>query len=108
LSDTPTPDPVSHAVAVIDAAAEQAERLAPRRRRLIRALMDLDVLDAVGGREWVGIGEDGFEFAPLTSRQSDRLTNGLEDLVTLLDSRGLLDPEIVPVAPGQGELPLTW
>jgi len=102
------PDPITAAVDVVEGVSEQAERLAPRRRRLLRALMELDLLDDVGGRDWVQIGEDGFEFRPLTSRQSDLLTRALEDLVTKYGGQGIFASTSTPNAEGQGVLPLGW
>lgn len=64
--------------AIVEAVALDAERLASRRRRLLRALWDLGLLDIVG-RDWVRLG-DGFTFADLDPAAADRFTSALEDL----------------------------
>ena len=58
--------------------AQEAERLACRRRRLVLALADLGLLDIVGPA-WVRV-DRGFEFLGLDSRTSDRFTCAIEDL----------------------------
>jgi hypothetical protein len=87
---------LADAAAVIDDAATHVTRLTYRRRRLLRALYDLGLLDIVG-RDWVSIGDTGFSFAELSERASDRLTCALED-----NARGWENnrPEPQPV-PGQ-------
>lgn len=90
------PTPESDEAAVLDALgaivgdiAEHETRMGPRWRRIVRALHGLGVLDVVG-RDWVRIGPDGLDFAPLTPREADRLARRLEDL----------ESEVVPTTPG--------
>ena len=70
---------LADAAAIVDGATLHATRFTHRRRRLLRALYDLGLLDIVG-RDWVGIGDIGFDFAELSDRASDRLTCALEDI----------------------------
>lgn len=65
--------------AIIETHDTHATRIACRRRRLRRALGDLGLAQILGP-EWCRIGDDGFEFAPITARQADQLTAALEDL----------------------------
>lgn len=66
---------------ILNAASPMATRMSVRRRRLLRALDDLGLLDAVGD-DFVHIADNGLEFTTLDDRRSDRLVNLLEDLAT--------------------------
>ena len=59
--------------------------LAPRLRRLQRALGDLRLSPTVGDA-WVRVGADGFEFGTLSDDAADRLALALEDLARRLDA----------------------
>ncbi|MCC5952038.1 MAG: hypothetical protein JJU45_08070 [Acidimicrobiia bacterium] len=96
---TPVPDPLAEAAAVVDEIGRHADALASRRRRLLRSLRDLGLLDALGGSHNIAIGDDGFEIGPLTSRQSDDLVRRTEDLAA-----GFPPPSVqrnAPAGPGQ-------
>lgn len=71
--------------------------LAARRRRLLYALSDLSLFHIVG-RDWVGVGDDGFVFGELDNRTSDLLVRRLEDLASLVS-----EP---PIRPSEGQLGL--
>lgn len=65
--------------AILEDHASNTTRIAARRRRFRRALNDLG-LGTILGPDWCQIGDDGFEFAPITARQADKLTNAIENL----------------------------
>ncbi len=77
------PDPAALVAAtaeeIVAAIAPDADRLAALRRRFVLALHDTGWLDIVG-RDWVRIGDDGLEFAPLSFKRADDLLRGIEDV----------------------------
>ena len=86
---------IEAAESIIGEITQREVQVVPRYRRLIRALHSLGALQLVG-RDWLMIGEDGFEFAAITDLQADKLACLLEDLVD-----GRVDP--LPT-PGDGQL----
>jgi len=84
--------------AIFEEHATNATRIAARRRRLRRALYDLG-LTGILGPHWCQIGDDGFEFEPLSARQADRLAYALEELARRLPPTPRPQP-----GPGQGSL----
>ena len=76
------PDPAALVAAtaeeIVAAIAPDADRLAAFRRRFLLALHDNGWLDIVG-RDWVRIGDNGLEFAPLTFGRADKLLRDIED-----------------------------
>lgn len=68
---------------IVERVEVDATRLASLRRRLRRALRDLELHGITGG-EWCRIGDAGFEFEELNARQADRLVCALEDLAERL------------------------
>jgi hypothetical protein len=70
---------LADAAAIINETATHSTRLTYRRRRLLRSLFDLGLLDIVGP-DWVVVGDTGFDFAELSDRASDQLTCALEDI----------------------------
>jgi hypothetical protein len=90
---------IAAAEAIIGEISQREVQVVPRYRRLIRALHSLGALDLVG-RDWLMIGEDGFEFSKITDLQADKLARLLEDLAD-----GRVEP--LPVA-GLGQMSLDF
>jgi hypothetical protein len=98
-SDGLTPEAaavLADAAAIVDETATHTTRLTYRRRRLLRSLFDLGLLDIVGP-DWVVIGDTGFGFGELSDRASDQLTCALEDIARLHEAHR---PRRQPI-PGQ-------
>lgn len=92
-----TPDPVTVAEEHVHGLAVPMTRLYHRRRRLLRALSDLGLLEVVGA-DWCRLGTEGIAFGELTAAQSDRFLRLLEDLAA--------EHQPPVIEPGEGQLSL--
>jgi hypothetical protein len=90
---------IAAAESIISEITHREVQVVPRYRRLIRALHSLGALQLLG-RDWLMIGEEGFEFETITDLQADKLACLLEDLAD-----GRVEP--LPTA-GPGQMALDF